>query len=105
MGGARRLAVLLVVLLAVLRAVLDGLGPIWPGRLSAQKINLGDIWQHSKLGAPGSLEALVPLHKLSQWMTYSLIEPIVEAGFHVTGVEGLTGLAEYRNGVVNINQH
>jgi hypothetical protein len=82
----------------LLRAVLDGLGPIWPGRLSAQNINLGDIWQHSKLGAPGSLESLVPLHKLSQWMTYSLIEPIVDAGFTVTGVEGLTGLAEYRNG-------
>jgi hypothetical protein len=83
---------------ALLRAVLDGLGPIWPGRLSAQNINLGDIWQHSTLGAPQSLEALVPFHKLSQWMTYSLIEPILEAGFTVTGVEELTGLAEYRNG-------
>jgi hypothetical protein len=31
-------------------------------------------------------------------MTYSLIEPILEAGFTVPGVEGLTGLAEYRNG-------
>jgi Protein of unknown function (DUF1688) len=28
----------------------------------------------------------------------SLIEPILEAGFEVTGVEELTGLAEYRNG-------
>ncbi|MEZ0392892.1 MAG: URC4/urg3 family protein [Pseudobdellovibrionaceae bacterium] len=83
---------------ALLRAVLDGLGPIWPGRLSAQKINLGDVWQHSKLAKADSLDSLVPFHKLSQWMTYSLIEPIVEAGFTVTGVEGLTGLAEYRNG-------
>ena len=82
----------------ILRAVLDGLGPIWPGRLSAQKINLGDVWQHSTLGKAGSFEALVPFHKLSQWMTYSLIEPILEAGLKVTGVEDLTGLAEYRNG-------
>lgn len=82
----------------ILRAVLDGLGSIWPGRLSANGINLGDVWIHSKLGAPGSLESLVPLHKLSQWMTYSLIEPIIEAGFSVEGVEKLTGLAEYRNG-------
>lgn len=86
----------------LLRAVLDGLGPIWPGRLSVQvsgqNVNLGDIWQYSKLGAAGSPESLVPLHKLSQWMTYSLIEPILEAGLTVTGVEGLTGLAEYRNG-------
>ena len=76
---------------ALLRAVLDGLGPIWPKRLSANGKNLGDVWRHSKLG-------LVPFHKLSQWMTYSLIEPIVEAGIKVTGVQNLTGLAEYRNG-------
>jgi hypothetical protein len=82
----------------LLRAVLDGLGPIWPGRLSAQKINLGDVWQHSKLGQAGTMDALFPFHKLSQWMTYSLIEPIIEAGIKVEGVENLTGLAEYRNG-------
>ncbi len=82
----------------VLRAVLDGLGPIWPGRLEANGINLGDVWSHSQLGRPGSFESLIPFHKLSQWMTYSLIEPIMEAGVDVTGVEGLTGLAEYRNG-------
>ena len=76
---------------ALLRAVLDGLGPIWPKRLSAGGKNLGDVWKHSKAG-------LVPFHKLSQWMTYSLIEPIVEAGIKVTGVQDLTGLAEYRNG-------
>lgn len=82
----------------LLRAVLDGLGPIWPSRLAAQNVNLGDVWAHSKLGPPGSFESLVPLHKLSQWMTYSLIEPIMDAGLTVTGVENLTGLAEYRNG-------
>jgi hypothetical protein len=82
----------------VLRAVLDGLGPIWPGRLEAAGVNLGDVWQHSLLGNPQTFKSLIPFHKLSQWMTYSLIEPIIEAGVEVTGVEGLTGLAEYRNG-------
>lgn len=82
----------------ILRAVLDGLGPIWPGRLMAQGINLGDVWSHSALGSKGTFESLVPFHKLSQWMTYSLIEPILEAGVEVTGVDQLTGLAEYRNG-------
>lgn len=82
----------------LLRAVLDGLGPIWPGRLSSASLNLGDIWQHSELGGGKEIESLVPFHKLSQWMTYSLIEPIEEAGFEVKGVEKLTGLAEYRNG-------
>jgi hypothetical protein len=82
----------------ILRAVIDGIGNIWPGRIFSNGINLGDTWQHSKLGAAGSLDALVPFHKLSQWMTYSLIEPILESGLTVTGVHELTGLAEYRNG-------
>jgi hypothetical protein len=82
----------------LLRAVLDGLGVIWPGRLSAHGVNLGDVWMHSKIAPGNILESLVPFHKLSQWMTYSLIEPMQEAGLEITGVEGLTGLAEYRNG-------
>lgn len=82
---------------AILRAVLDGLGPIWPGRLSAQGINLGDVWKHSKLSTI-EMDSLVAFHKLSQWMTYSLIEPIEDAGCKVTDVDKLTGLAEYRNG-------
>lgn len=75
----------------ILRGVLDALGPIWPGRESLDGVNLGDVWKHSRLG-------LVAFHKLSQWMTYSLIEPLLDAGIEVTGVEKLTGLAEYRNG-------
>jgi hypothetical protein len=82
----------------ILRAVLDGFGSIWPGRLKANGVNLGDVWRHSKLHSTKKFESLVPLHKLSQWMTYSLIEPIQDAGFTVTGIEELTGLAEYRNG-------
>ncbi len=75
----------------ILRAVLDALGPIWPGREKLGGVNLGDVWNHSKFG-------LIPFHKLSQWMTYSLIEPLLENGTQVTGVEELTGLPEYRNG-------
>lgn len=82
----------------VLRAVIDGLGPIWPGRLQSGRLNLGDVWIHPKLGALGEYESLVPFHKLSQWMTYSLIEAMIEAGLQIDGVENLTGLAEYRNG-------
>ncbi len=89
----------------ILRAVLDGFGPIWPGRISANGVNLGDVWTHSALGAPGGFTSLVPFHKLSQWMTYSLIEPIEEAGCKVTGVEELTGLAEYRNGGLIVDSH
>ena len=40
----------------------------------------------------------VPFHKLSQWMSYSLLEPLQWAGVTVTGLDALTGLPEYRNG-------
>jgi hypothetical protein len=75
----------------VLLAVLDALGPIWPGRHELEGLNLGDTWTHPQLG-------LVPFHKLSQWLTYSLLEPLAAAGVRVTDLDGLTGLAEYRNG-------
>lgn len=87
---------------AVLRAVLDGLGVIWPGRLTSGDVNLGDVWIYSKsANAENQSEifgSLIPIHKLSQWMSYSLIEPMLEAGLEIRAVEGLTGLAEYRNG-------
>ena len=40
----------------------------------------------------------MPFHKLSQWLTYSLLEPFEWAGVVVTGLDALTGLPEYRNG-------
>jgi hypothetical protein len=41
---------------------------------------------------------LVPFHKLSQWLTYSLLEPLQDLGLTITDLDQLTGLAEYRNG-------
>ena len=82
----------------VLGLVLAGFGPIWPAGRVLAGINLGDVWPHPAATSAGPATGLVPLHKLSQWLTYSLIEPLVEAGLRVTGVERLTGLAEYRNG-------
>jgi hypothetical protein len=61
-------------------------------------VNLGDVWSHSLLGLKDDFNSLVPFHKLSQWMTYSLIEPIEEAGVKVKNVHLMTGLPEYRNG-------
>ncbi|MET0405343.1 MAG: URC4/urg3 family protein [Cystobacter sp.] len=82
----------------VLGEVLAALGPIWPGRITLDEVNLGDVWPHSALGALDHPDALVPFHKLSQWLTYSLLEPLAEGGLQVTGLEALTGLPEYRNG-------
>lgn len=82
----------------LLLAVLQGLGPIWPGRIQLGKTHLGDVWSHPLLGDASSVRSLIPFHKLSQWLTYSLIEPLIESGLTIDGVEELTGLAEYRNG-------
>ncbi len=80
-------------------AVLDGLAPIWPGRISLADHNLGDVWQHRWAGGEGETAGLVPFHKLSQWLTYSLVEPLEqEAGLRITDLDALTGLPEYRNG-------
>jgi hypothetical protein len=83
---------------AILEALLDELGPIWPGRISLGGVPLGDCWRHPALKRDDATDGLVPLHKLSQWLAYSLIEPLQTAGIEVTDIDGLTGLAEYRNG-------
>jgi hypothetical protein len=74
----------------VLDFVLRALGEIWPSRLRLREQNLGDVWNYK--------DTLIPFHKLSQWLTYSLLVPIMEAGIEVTHVNELTGLPEYRNG-------
>jgi Protein of unknown function (DUF1688) len=83
---------------AILEALLLHLGSIWPGRISLGKISLGDCWAHPLIKTGDATNGLVPFHKLSQWMAYSLIEPLQGAGFAVTDIDGLTGLPEYRNG-------
>jgi hypothetical protein len=82
----------------ILREVLTHLGPIWPSRLTLDGVPLGDCWKHSALKTGDATDGLVPLHKLSHWLSYSLIEPLQWAGIEVTDIDGLTGLAEYRNG-------
>jgi hypothetical protein len=87
----------------VLEAVLRGFGPIWPGRIALAGTALGDVWRHSAAAADDLTDGLVPFHKLSQWLVYSLVEPLEAAGLLVTGLDDLTGLAEYRNGGLMID--
>lgn len=82
----------------ILKTILLGLGPIWPGRIELIGINLGDVWPHHQLPNTGPGSNLVPFHKLSQWLTYSLLEPLQALGLTITDLDQLTGLAEYRNG-------
>ncbi|HEY0086132.1 MAG TPA: DUF1688 family protein, partial [Allosphingosinicella sp.] len=76
----------------------EALGRIWAGRLEVDGVPLGDCWRHPAIRRCDESNGLVPLHKLSQWLSYSLIEPLQEAGVEVVEIDGLTGLAEYRNG-------
>jgi uncharacterized protein DUF1688 len=82
----------------ILSELLLQLGPIWPSRLTLGGVALGDCWKHPSLTTDDATNGLVPLHKLSQWLAYSLIEPLQTAGIEITDIDGLTGLAEYRNG-------
>jgi len=79
------------------QAVIEGFELIWPEHASG--VRRGDVWAYSPLkrvGQPAS--DMVPFHKLSQWLTYSLLEPFESLGLEITDTHLLTGLAEYRNG-------
>ena len=75
----------------LLTTLLHAFASIWPGRIEVDGQNVGDVWRHPRVG-------LVPFHKLSQWLCYSLIEVLEAASVPVGNVDDLTGLAEYRNG-------
>lgn len=88
----------------VLGAVLRLLSPIFTSS-RVQGLPAGDVWPHRWAGAavgPNSVDPTtdgwVPFHKLSQWLSYSLLEPLQWAGVQVSGLDALTGLPEYRNG-------
>jgi Protein of unknown function (DUF1688) len=83
---------------AILEALLVHLGPIWPGRTEFHDTPLGDTWMHPVAHVGSLTDGFVPFHKLSQWLAYSLIEPLQWAGIEVVEIDGLTGLPEYRNG-------
>lgn len=82
----------------LLTEVLVSFSTIWPGRVAITDTNLGDVWPHPALPETVLGANLVPFHKLSQWLTYSLVEPLQTAGLTVQNLNALTGLAEYRNG-------
>jgi hypothetical protein len=82
----------------ILITLLESLAPIWPGRIDLGGHNLGDVGRHPAARTDDPTSGLVPFHKLSQWLAYSLIEPLQDAGTLVVEPDALTALAEYRNG-------
>jgi hypothetical protein len=100
----------------ILSLLLETLSRIWPSANSIDSIAidgsdttggigssdpalaLGDCWRHSAVRGPGLTNGWMPFHKLSQWLTYSLLEPFEWAGVKVRQLDALTALPEYRNG-------
>lgn len=83
---------------AILKALLDGLSVIWPSGLEVAGVALGDVGRHPAVRIDDLSDQLVPFHKLSQWLTYSLLEPFEASGLAITDLDALTALPEYRNG-------
>ncbi|EPY52184.1 DUF1688 family protein [Schizosaccharomyces cryophilus OY26] len=67
--------------------------PIWPERTKYAGENVGDAWFLP------TINSIQPFHKLTQWLTYSLLIPLKRL-LHIQVVNEtlLTGLPEYRNG-------
>jgi hypothetical protein len=85
----------------LLSLLLTSLSTIWPAQNDLDGTALGDCWRHPAAQGDGPDDASagwIPFHKLSQWLTYSLLEPFEWAGIKVEGLDALTGLPEYRNG-------
>jgi hypothetical protein len=82
----------------ILREILIKFGSIWPGGLIHKQCNLGDAGRHSLIETSDASNGIVPFHKLSQWLSYSLVEPLQWGGIEVSDLDLLTGLPEYRNG-------
>ena len=82
----------------ILIAILEGMGEIWPDGSWVDSIAIGDAAYHEAVNRSDITDGIVPFHKLSQWMSYSLIEPLQFAGLKIINLDVLTGLAEYRNG-------
>jgi hypothetical protein len=83
---------------AILSVLLSTLSAVWPAGNTIGDQPLGDVWRHPAVPGTGASAGWMPFHKLSQWLTYSLLEPFGWAGVSVTGIDELTGLPEYRNG-------
>lgn len=101
---------MLVQVTTLWEALIEGLAPVWPteGRIVLDGQVMGDVWKCDALekeGAAGQ-EALVPFHKLSQWLCYSIMEPMEQTlGWTFVGGEHQTGLPEYRNGGLLIDMY
>ncbi|OQD68467.1 hypothetical protein PENDEC_c035G00796 [Penicillium decumbens] len=93
----------IVPITTVWSVLMDGLSPIWPAsRTQIDGVAIGDAWECSDLpSSPPAQpwEGIMPFHKLTQWLCYSIMVPMSKLmHIHFAGSDLLTGLPEYRNG-------
>lgn len=115
-------SVIIVPMPVLWNVLMTGLAPIWPpSRTAINGVSLGDAWPCSSMPQPAQSpssptfspfpnttgqangvapwESILPFHKLTQWLTYSLMQPMQSVmKMQFAGQELLTGLPEYRNG-------
>lgn len=82
----------------ILSQLLVSLSAVWPAANRIGRVALGDCWRHAAVHGEGASDGWVPLHQVSQWLTYSLLEPFEWAGVKVRGLDRLTALPGYCNG-------
>lgn len=79
--------------------LMSGFESVWPKhRVSIAGRHMGDVWKCDLLkDAVGEGADLVPFHKLTMWLCYSIVEVLEQhGGWEVVGKEALCGLPEYR---------
>jgi hypothetical protein len=82
----------------LLATLLEGLSSIWPSALMVEARPIGDAGRHPAVRTGDVTDGIVPFHKLSQWLAYSLFAPLEAAALTIERPGELTALAEYRNG-------
>lgn len=115
-------SVIIVPMPVLWNVLMNGLDPVWPpSRTAINGVPLGDAWPCNSMPQPAQSpssptfspfpnttgqsngvapwECILPFHKLTQWLTYSLMQPMQSImKIQFAGQELLTGLPEYRNG-------
>ena len=78
----------------LLQLMLKPIHAVASGRFALGGKPLGDTWPHSRLAIGDGTDGLMPFHQTAQWLTYSLVEPLVWSGFEIVDLNGLTALPD-----------
>lgn len=81
----------------IFNVIMAAFSDLWGYGAILEGQHLGDVWHYSKFGSDFE-KSLIPFHKLTQWLCYSIIDMLETMGYQINDQSLLTGLAEYRNG-------